>query len=74
MSYTKFSRRSWVFTCSDWTQYQKIRAITGISQGEINEEKFRALMSSLIDYAYENDLGGLRNAFYHAYTDEKRTD
>lgn len=70
MSYTKFNGRSWVFTTKDWTFYQKMRALSGTS-GDINDARFRALIHSLIDYAYENDLGELRSVFYRTYTDEK---
>ena len=69
MSYSRFNGKCWNFQTMDWTFYQKMKALTGTTK-EINEERFRSLITALIEDAYENNVGGIRDAFFHAYTKE----
>jgi len=68
MKYVKFSGKSWVFSTKDFSLYQRMMAIAG---SNLTNEKVQALFEMLIIYAYENDLGDLRNAFYQSYLREK---
>lgn len=67
MSYSRFNGKSWNFQTMDWTFYQKMKALTGTTK-EMNEERFRSLITALIEDAYENNVGGIRDAFFHACT------
>ena len=68
MKYERFNGKSWNFSTKDWTFYRKMMAIAG---GEVSSERFQRLIEALILYAYENDLGAIRNAFHQANMEDK---